>query len=190
MLLSSLWLLQFYENYWIPDIQYIARVRFCKKKVYSALADDFYGSTWIPDCWRWKISALFEPQLHNAHACNFYRDPFLSKNSLALPFTWRGGRWTPALARTTSLRKSVLPFMWLLPGLLPQQEFLLCRKVFCHSCDFYLGACLCKISFATWKCSAILVTSTIGWLPMQELLPLSKSVVLFMLFLPGSLTIR
>jgi hypothetical protein len=116
--------------------------------------------TWIPDCWRWKISALFEPQLHNAHACNFYRDPFLSKNSLALPFTWRGGRWTPALARTTSLRKSVLPFMWLLPGLLPQQEFLLCRKVFCHSCDFYLGACLCKISFATWKCSAILVTST------------------------------
>ncbi len=119
-------------------------------------------STRIPDFWRWKISALFEPLLHNANACNFYRDPFLSNNFF---FVYRctaihvTATWSPALARTTSWRKSVLLFMWLLPGLLPQHEILICLKVFCHSCDFYLDSCLSKNSFFAWKCSAIPVTS-------------------------------
>ncbi len=130
--------------------------------------------------------------MHNANACNFYSDPFLSKNSYfvykctAIHVT---ATWTPALARTTSLRKSVLPFLWLLPGCLPMQELLRYLKVFCHSCDFYLGDCLCKNSFVTWKCSAILVTST--WVTDYARTPfLPESVLPFLWLLPGYLPMQ
>ncbi len=102
------------------------------------------------------------------YSCDFYLDSCLSKNSF---FTWKCSAIPvtsacipksvqPLMLLLTIFLQGVLPFVWFLPGPLLQQLLFSYLKVFCHSCDFYLVACLCKNSFFVEKCGVIHVSST------------------------------